>query len=162
MEIKKEIIYPYLPEGRGIKYVGLDNQYMKEAENYAKTNSTDRLQRTGSVIVKDGVIIGEGANQSRLKNKKLFEMHSKGLCVRKFFKVKTGTRYWLCPGCAKFSDHSEQRSIRDAIRKGLDPKGADLYLYGHWWCCKPCWDKIIEAGIKDVYLLEGSNVLFKK
>jgi hypothetical protein len=38
----------------------------------------------------------------------------------------------------------------------------DLYLWGHWWCCKLCWDKMIEVGIKNVYLMEGVDKLFKK
>lgn len=38
----------------------------------------------------------------------------------------------------------------------------DLYLWGHWWFCEPCWNAMIEAGIRDVYLLENSEVLFNK
>lgn len=154
------INYPYLPEGREIKYVSLDNFYMQTAREFSKNNSTDRLQPTGSVIVQDSKIIGEAANVIPLTNPKLVEMHRNGLCTRKLLKVKTGTKYWLCPGCAKYSDHSEQRAIKQARGNGLDTKGADLYLYGHWWCCKPCWDKITEAGIKNVYLLNDSEKLF--
>jgi deoxycytidylate deaminase len=160
MEIKKQITYPYLPEGRTIKYVGLDNEYIKKAKEFSELKSTDRLQPTGSVVVKDGKIIGSAANVIPIKNPYFIEKHRKGLCLRKILKVKTGTKYWLCPGCAKFKDHSEQRSLINAKENGFDPKGADLFLYGHWWCCKPCWDKIIEAGIKDVYSLENSEVLF--
>ena len=53
-------------------------------------------------------------------------------------------------------------AIKDAITKGNQDKlpGADLYLYGHWWCCEPCWNAMINAGIKNVYLLKKSEVLF--
>jgi deoxycytidylate deaminase len=35
-------------------------------------------------------------------------------------------------------------------------------MWGHWWCCKPCWDNMIAAGIKNVYVIEGSEILFNK
>ncbi len=154
------ITYPYLPKGKEIKYVSIENKFMSKARDYAMKHATDIQHMTGSLIVRDNRIIGYGANQVPIKNKIFNEYHRSGLCVRKFFKVKTGEKYWLCPGCAKFSDHSEQRAIKDAKKKGHDTNGADLYLYGHWWCCKPCWDKIIDAGIRDVFLLKGSEKFF--
>jgi len=160
MEIKKKIDYPYLPSGREIKYVNLDNQYMKLARDFAQKNSTDRLQPTGSVIVCGDQVAGLAANVIPIKNPFLLEKHRQGLCIRKLLKVKTGTKYWLCPGCAKFKDHSEQRAIIDAKKNGFNTNGSDLYLYGHWWCCQPCWDKIIEAGIQNVFLLDKSEILF--
>lgn len=156
-----QITYPYLPNGRDIKYVSQDNFFMREAKKVCLENSTDGNHPTGSVIVKDGTIIGKAANKSFLKNKNLIKIHKDYLCIRKLLKIKTGTKYWLCPGCAQFKHHSEQMALRDAVKKGFDTNGADLYLWGHWWCCKPCWDKIIEAGIKNVFLLEDSQILFK-
>ncbi len=155
------IKYPYLPEGREIKYVNKDNAFMSLAEKVCKEKSTDKNHPTGAVLVKDSVIIGEWANQSALKNVKLIELHRKGWCIRRFLKIKTGTKYWLCPGCSSHKHHAESGAVKDAIRKGNDTKGADLYLYGHWWCCKPCWDVMTKAGVKDVYLLEGSEEIFK-
>ncbi len=160
MEINPPIKYPYLPEGRGIKYVEASNPFMIEAKTFMEAHSTDRLHKTGSVVVKDGKIIGYGANQSRLKSKKFFDLHMRGWCLRRKLKVASGTHYWLCPGCSPCSSHSEQRAVRDAIKNGHNTKGADLYLYGHWWCCKPCWDKMIKEGINNVYLLKGSETLF--
>ncbi len=158
--MQNPIKYPYLPEGKTIQYVSKDNEFMKAAKDTAQNFSTDKLQSTGSIIVKNGKIIGHGANQVPIKNPFLAELHRKGLCVRKLLKVKTGTRYWLCPGCSKWSDHSEQQAVDDANRKGEDIKGGDLYLYGHWWSCKPCWDKMLGAGIENLFLLEDSEVLF--
>ena len=48
------------------------------------------------------------------------------------------------------------------MKNGHDTVGADLYLWGHWWACAPCWNAIIESGIENVYLLEGSERLFNK
>ncbi|MBU0614216.1 hypothetical protein KJ766_02960, partial [Patescibacteria group bacterium] len=45
---------------------------------------------------------------------------------------------------------------------GIDPSGADLYMYGHWWCCKPCWDAMIEAGIRDVYVCSDAHKRFTR
>jgi tRNA(Arg) A34 adenosine deaminase TadA len=156
------IQYPYLPEGREIKYVPLTNEFMKEAYEYSKAHSSDRNHPTGAVVVKEGVIIGKGANQVPLKNEFLKKLHKEKICIRKIFKVKSGEKYWLCPGCAKYEDHGEQQAVRDAIKNTGSIEGADLYLWGHWWCCNPCWDAMIAAGIRDIYLLEGSEKLFDK
>lgn len=156
-----EINYPYLPEGRIIEYVPANDPFMAEATKVRNELSTELNHPTGAVIVLNGQVIGRAANQSSLKNKKLIKLHKDGLCVRKMLKIKTGQKYWLCPGCAQFRHHAEVRSIRDALSRNKSIQGADLYLYGHWWCCKPCWDKMIAAGIGHVYLVENATELFK-
>lgn len=157
-----EIQYPYIPEGRSILYVPADNPFMIEATRIRNTESTDRQHPTGAIIVKEGMIIGGAANQAGFKHPKLVALHAKGWCIRRKFKVKSGTKYWLCPGCSTHIDHAEGGAVRDAISKaGAEAvNDADLYLYGHWWCCKPCWDAMIKAGIKNVYLLDKSWELF--
>lgn len=154
--------YPYLPEGRTIKYAAADNPFMKEAERVRNTMSTDLYHPTGAVVVKDGMIIGRGANQSALKNKKLLEFHKNVFCLRRLFKVPSGQKYWACPGCSSSRHHAEPRAIKDALKKNASIEGADLYLYGHWWCCEPCWKAMIKAGIKHVYLVEKATEKFKK
>ena len=154
--------YPYLPEGREFKYVSIQDPFMAETKRITLEYSTDHNHPTGAVIVKDGKILGYAANQSALKNKFLLNFHKTTFCVRRFFKIKSGQKYWLCPGCASHRMHSEPRAIKDAQKKGFDSKGADLYHWGHWWCCKPCWDSMINAGIKDVYLVDNAEELFKK
>lgn len=157
------IIYPYMPEGKDILYVPEINPFMIEARRFSLSNSTDLNHPTGAVIVKDGVILGHGANHSIFKNKFFVKLHGKGLCVRKWLKAKSGTKYWLCPGCVTNKNHAEASAVRDAVEKhGPDKvRGSDIYLWGHWWCCKPCWDSIIAAGIINVHLQEGSNQTFK-
>ncbi|MEN9524438.1 MAG: hypothetical protein RL536_507 [Candidatus Parcubacteria bacterium] len=135
---------------------------MAEAKKVTLEQSTDRLWPTGAVIVKDGKILGSSANKSALKNKKLLEFHKNIFCVRRFLKIPTGQKYWLCPGCASSRLHSEPRAIKMAKKKYEDISGADLYHWGHWWCCKPCWDAMIAAGIRDVYLVEGAKEQFKR
>lgn len=156
----KNIKYPYLPEGRTILYVPENNPFIQEAKKVAFEQATDRRYIAGAVVVLDGKIIGRGALHSKVKNKKLIQLHQKGWCIRRMLKVKTGQKYWLCPGCCAPINHSEPTAIRDAQSKGNNTNGADLYLWGHWWFCKDCWDAMIAAGIKNVYLMEDSEELF--
>ena len=155
----ESITYPYLPEGRTILYVSENDPWMQMAAHVRNTQSTDHKHPTGAVVVKGGKIMGEGANQSRLKNPGLIKLHSK-YCIRKMLGVPSGKHYWLCPGCATHNQHAESRAVADAIQKENDTNDADLYLYGHWWACKPCWDSMIAAGIENVYLLENSEHIF--
>jgi deoxycytidylate deaminase len=156
------IKYPYLPKGRQISYVKADNHYMVEAMKVAMERSTDDRQPSGAVLVKNGEIIAQGSLQSRIKNKTLQRLHDNGLCLRKLFRLKTGEKYWLRPCCAPPKNHSEAMAIRNAQKSNKDVRNADMYFWGHWWCCKDCWNKMIDTGIGSVYLLEGSEILFNR
>lgn len=153
MQTPNGFTYPYIPEGRSHEYVPADNPFMVEAREYARQNSIDKTIQTASIIVKDGEIIGRGANGS--------DYHDKHECERVKQNIPTGQGYELCEGCHP-KNHSEPRAIKDARDSGHDPKGADLYLWGHWWCCEPCWNAMQEAGIKTVFLIEDSDILFNK
>ncbi|MCC7160319.1 hypothetical protein IT399_01145 [Candidatus Nomurabacteria bacterium] len=149
----KNIKYPYLPEGRTILYVPENNIFIQSAKNYASKNSLDSAMPTGSVLVFGGVVVGLGANGS--------DYHKTHECERVKNKIPTGQGYELCEGCHP-KNHSESKAIENAKQNGFDTKNADIYLWGHWWCCESCWNSIISAGIKNVYLLEGSEILFNK
>lgn len=155
---------PYLPKNREILVVPATDRFMREAAMVRDAKSTDRNHPNGAVVVKDGKILGDGANRCQLKRQGLIDLHEKGWCLRSIFKVKTGTKYWLCPGCSSYSNHAESRAVRNAQSKsGYEAtKGADIYIYGHYWCCKPCWDSMLVAGIRNVYVVEGAYELFKK
>ncbi|MFZ3015994.1 MAG: deaminase [Minisyncoccia bacterium] len=153
MEIMKTITYPYLPDGRKILYVPATNKFIKKAKEYARKHSLDDVMPTGSVVVKNSEILGLGANGSNY--------HKNHECERIKKNIPTGQGYDLCEGCHP-KNHSELKAIKDAMDKDFNPKGADLYLWGHWWCCEPCWDAIIKAGIKNVYLMNRSEILFNK
>lgn len=151
MLFRMAIQYPYLPEGKTISYVHADNRFMHAAEECARMYSLDPAHSTGTVLVKNEIIVGRGANGSTY--------HEEHGCERKRQNIPTGERYDLCEGCSP-QNHSEQKAIADAKSRGVETRGADLYLWGHWWCCKPCWDAMIDAGIRGVYLLEGSEKVF--
>lgn len=147
------ITYPYLPEDRTIHYVPVDNEFMQAAKEFAREHSLDKTMPNASVIVRDDTIIAAGANGS--------DYHEHNACERVKQNIPSGQGYELCEGCHP-KNHGEQTAIRDAQEKGVDTHGADLYMWGHWWCCKPCWDAMIAAGIANVYLVEGSHRLFDK
>ena len=144
---------PYLPEGKTILYVGVNHPFMEEARFMAEEFSLDAAHKTGAIIVKEGQILGGGANGSAL--------HKTNGCERKKQNIPTGEGYDICHGCHP-ENHAEQKAIAFVLESSLLPKGADLYLWGHWWCCESCWNVMINAGIENVYLPEGAADLFKK
>ncbi len=144
---------PYLPLGREIKYVPESHEFIQAAKTIARTQSLDPDHPTGAVIVKNNTIIGQGANGS--------QFHKFPGCLRKKVKAPTGTMYWICPGCSP-KNHAEQRALQNCKQKNLETKNADLYLWGHWWCCKSCWFHMIQAGINNVYLPDNAEEHFKK
>lgn len=161
--MKDLIVYPYLPKGRTIKIVGESNQFMKAALDIRK-KSKDKLIPIGIVAVNDNKIVGEEVNKPGYESELLINWHKKWMCIRRWFKAKTGTKYWLCPGCAGSDNHAESRLIKKMRKEGRSDllKSSDVYMAGHWWCCKPCWDKMIESGVRDVYVLEGAKDKFDK
>jgi deoxycytidylate deaminase len=149
----QNIEYPFLPKGRAIQYVDVDNSFMREAKRFCLSNSLDKAAPNGSVIALDEKIIGRGANGS--------DYHKTNVCERVKQGIPTGQGYELCEGCHP-KNHSEAKALNDATSRGAKTNGADLYLWGHWWCCEPCWLRMITAGIRNVYLLTNSHILFNR
>ena len=151
--MSQQISYPYIPAGRTIRYVDASNCYMAFAKYFAKKHSLDFAMPGAAVVVKDGIVLGVGANGS--------DYHKNHKCQRVIAGCKSGEGYELCEGCHP-KNHSEAGVVRESLSGGKDTNGADLYLWGHWWCCKACWGVMIEAGVDNVFLLENSEVLFNK
>ncbi|MEM4242285.1 MAG: deaminase [Candidatus Woesearchaeota archaeon] len=145
------IAYPYIPEGRTILYVPASHKYMAALRKYASIMSLDREHPTAAFVVRGGEIIGRGANGSKY--------HEQYGCERKRLNMPTGQGYELCEGCHP-KNHSESRAIAYAKEAGHNPENADIYIWGHWWICEQCWGSILEARINDVFLMEGSEMLF--
>lgn len=141
------IEYPYLPDGRKIEYVRPDNEFMRAAQSLAD-KSTCTKQKTGAVIVKNNQVIAQGSNTGEVVVK---------VCPREEQGFTTGTGYELCKDTCKQGGHSEEAAVRDGQSREINIAGADLYLAGHWWCCQPCWEAMIGAGIEHVYLSEDSK-----
>lgn len=144
---------PYLPENREILYVSDDDIFLQEAKKVAEKFSLDPDHPIGCVVVKNGEVIGFGANGS--------DYHEKYGCERKRLNIPTGEGYELCEGCHP-KNHAEQTAIANVQKKfGEKSKevlvGADVYLWGHWWCCHSCWGVMISVGIGRVFLWEKAS-----
>ncbi|HVS79121.1 MAG TPA: deaminase [Candidatus Saccharimonadales bacterium] len=148
-----EIKYPYMPAEGTIEYVLADNKYIREAKEYSRQHSLDKTMPTGAVLVKNGEVIGRGANGS--------DYHEKHGCERVRLGIPTGQGYELCEGCSP-KNHSEPRAVADAAKHNQGTEGAEIYLWGHWWACESCWDALLKAGVTQMYLQDDSQVLFNK
>ena len=58
----------------------------------------------------------------------------------------TGQGYDLCEGC-DYPNHAEWKAIKEAIKRGNDPAGATLHLFGHYYACDSCKQVCAEAGV---------------
>lgn len=145
--------YPFMPDDGEIGYVSANNPFMQQAKTFARGHSLDKTMPNASLIVKNDKVIGRGANGSTY--------HDKYGCERVRLGIPTGQGYELCEGCNP-KNHGEPKAIADAGKNQQDTHGAELYLWGHWWCCEPCWNAMREAGIHKVYLLENSEILFNR
>lgn len=153
----KRIKYPYTIPGKPYKFVGMDNEFMQEAMRFAKQESYDTgfggKTPVGVVFVKDKrVLIGAGHGN---------DYHLKHGCKRKELNIPSGEKYELCPGC-DYSSHAEPKAIDKAVKKNIELSGSDAYLFGQWWCCKPCSDRMIKAGVRNIYLLKDSEKYFNR
>src|SRR3989339_1067390 len=140
--------YSYLPEGRMFRFVNAENVFMNEARKTREQNAGDTLYPVGCVLVQAGQVVARAGNGF---NRGSQTVH---VCPRVVEGCPSGTGYDLCalhdaPG------HAESMLVRMAKEMRIDVHGADVYLYGHWWCCEPCWKAMIDARVRDVYLLEN-------
>lgn len=142
---------PYLPENRKISYISPNNKFMREATKMLAGSGCIK-QPTAAVIVKNGEVIGRGVNAGKRVD----------VCPRVIRNCPTGTGYEWCKMVCEQEGHCEVVAIRDALKKGNDPRGASMYLDGHWWVCKPCWNEIIRVGIGRVFLRKDAEEFYKK
>jgi deoxycytidylate deaminase len=131
-------------------YVSASHWVMQEAYKSA-CQSGCGSQQTGAVIVKDDKIIARGHNSIK---------RNPAPCPRVEQNLPSGIGYELCPICVP-ANHAEADAIRNAQDNQVDTTGAEMYLWGHWWACSPCWEKVLKAEIKKIYLVEGAEELFK-
>ncbi|MBI4257047.1 hypothetical protein HY626_03265 [Candidatus Uhrbacteria bacterium] len=149
------IEYPYMPEGHQLKYASVDDPFMIEAAKAREECAGDQLYPVGIVLVKDGVVVVRAGNGF---NRGPGQVH---VCPRIVLECPSGTGYDLCtlhdaPG------HSEPMLIEEARALGIDPTGADAYMYGHWWTCEPCWKSLIDAGVRDLYVTDDAHERFSR
>lgn len=144
-------LFPYLPKNRKLMFVKSTNRFMREATKLLAASGCIK-QPTAAVVVKNGQIIGCGANAGKKVD----------VCPRVVHQCPTGTGYEFCKTVCQQEGHAEVTAIRDALKKTDNLKGASLYLDGHWWVCQPCWEEVLKHGISRVYIRTDSRELYKK
>jgi len=106
--------------------------------------STCLRRNIGAVLVKDKRIIATGYNGAPTGIRHCEETG----CLREKLGIKSGERHELCRGL-----HAEQNVIIQAAYYGVSTK--DTVLYSTHKPCIICSKMIINAGIKQIYYLEG-------
>lgn len=123
--------------------------------------STCLRRKYGAIIVKDDRIVSTGYNGAPRGAENCCDV---GSCKREQLGIKSGERYELCR-----SVHAEQNAI---IAAGYEKtNGADLYLAGFDCklqklidapdCCMMCKRVVINAGIRNVYFLNGDGTTYR-
>lgn len=150
-----DIKYPYMPADRHLKYVPADHEFMLAAKKAREERSSDPLFPVGIALVKDGQLVavaGNGFNQGS---------GTPHICPRYVLGCPSGVGYELCH-LHDPEGHAEPMVVAEATRLGIDTNGADAYMYGHWWACEPCWNALIAAGIRNLYVTDDAHERFSR
>ena len=82
-----------------------------------------------AIIIKDGEVISYGTNEH------------KEPCKRENY--PTGEGYELCEDC-QYTNHAEYNAIK---KSEGDIRGAEMYIFGHYYICEPCKEITKKFGI---------------
>jgi len=150
------IKYPYVPKSKKFKFVKMDNIFMQKAfeavEILMPSSPPDNVGTpVGVACVIDDEVVATAVNG--------FVYHLEHGCERRRLNIPASTDYHLCKGC-DYSFHAEPSVVRKLVKTGIDFAGADYYVWGHWWCCKPCWEVMLKHDVREVFLLEDSHKYF--
>lgn len=151
-EFKNPHLYFFVPENHPL---------MQSAKVAASVHSLTPAYPIGIVVATHDKVLCEAGNGNGYhESHKNMDGHIEG-CVRRFIsqervknggeKIKPGEEFDLCPGCHT-DFHAESNVIRKANDLGVDMKDVDIYMYGHYWCCGDCWDKMKKIGVGKVIL----------
>lgn len=137
------------------KRISKADAYLNCAENFA-FRSTCIKRKYGAVIVKNDAVISTGYNGSPRGYENCCDI---GVCPRIERNMHQGEGYDLCRAI-----HAEENALLNCSRD--QTIGADLYLVGinpedssihQAKPCPLCARKIIQAGIRNVFLRQGEG-----
>ncbi len=120
-------------------------KYFVEMAKLAATRSTCLRRQVGAVVVKDNRVLSTGYNGSPQHTAHCEDL---GGCLREKLGIPSGQRHEICRAV-----HAEQNAIVQAAKHGVSIDGADLYCTHQ--PCSICAKLIINAGIKNVYYVDG-------
>ncbi|MCR4326983.1 MAG: hypothetical protein NUV46_00180 [Nanoarchaeota archaeon] len=117
----------------------LKNEYYKKCLKWASLSQANEVY--GSILVKDNKILGEGRNRA---------------VVHGCFKLEREIIQGL-------SNHAEVEALLDAIKKGYDVEGGDIYTAGYFddekrlflhkeYTCVRCLPHMAKYGIKSIFI----------
>lgn len=106
--------------------------------------STCTRRSVGAVIVKDKRILATGYNGAPSGIAHCIDIG----CLREELKIPSGEKHELCRGI-----HAEQNAIIQAAYHGVSIKESTLYCTN--MPCSICAKMIINAGIKNIFFLNG-------
>ncbi len=106
--------------------------------------STCIRRSVGAVIVKDKRILATGYNGAPSGIAHCIDIG----CLREELKIPSGEKHELCRGI-----HAEQNAIVQAAYHGVSIKESTLYCTN--MPCSICAKMIINAGIKNIFYLDG-------
>jgi len=118
--------------------------YFMEITSLVATRSTCLRRKVGALIVKDKRILTTGYNGAPRGLPHCLDIG----CLRMQRNIPPGERHELCRGI-----HAEQNAIIQAATSGTSIEGAVLYSTHH--PCSLCIKMIMNAGIKQIFYLEG-------
>ena len=118
--------------------------YFMEFAKLAARRTTCMRRSVGCILVRDRQILTTGYNGAPRGLKHCKETG----CMREDLKIPSGERQELCRGL-----HAEHNAIIQAARVGVSIDGSTLYCTTR--PCSICARMIINAGIREVFYLEG-------
>lgn len=120
------------------------DEYFTEMAKLVAKRSTCLRRKVGAVLVKDKRILATGYNGAPSGLAHCIDIG----CLREKLNIPSGERHELCRAL-----HAEQNAILQAAQYGISVKGATLYNTNQ--PCAICAKMIINAGIKEVNIIEG-------
>jgi len=120
------------------------NEYFISITKMVANRSTCLRRHVGAVLVKEKRILATGYNGAPAGLKHCEEVG----CLRENSSIPSGTRHELCRGL-----HAEQNAIIQAAYHGIRIGGSILYCTNK--PCVICTKMLINAGIKNVFYIDG-------
>lgn len=116
----------------------MDRVYMDMAYEQAE-KSTCLRAKVGAVLVKDGLVVGQGYNNVTGGVKDCTEVG----CIRDIMNIPHGQRREVCRAiCA------EQLAISEAARNGVSLDGSTAYITTY--PCHICSKLLVSSGVKEI------------